>query len=103
MIGVDDGMCADFEDEVQGEEEIQVKDDVDSESACGDCEVENIKPMKDPGNPTLEQPEEHRAPHLPYRSWCRWCVLGRGRGRRHVSASASSRSACFLVRSRVGE
>ena len=79
MLGVDDGMCADFEDEVQDEEEIQVKDDVDSEFACGDCEVENIKSMKDPGNPTLEQLEEHRASHLPYRSWCRWCVLGRGR------------------------
>ena len=82
-------MCADFDDEIQDEVETQVKDDVDSEFACGDCEVENIKPMKDPGNPTLEQLEEHRAPHLPYRSWCRWCVLGRGRGRRHVSASAS--------------
>ena len=48
MIGVDDGMCADFEDEVQDDEEVQAKYDVDNEFARGGCEVENIKPMKDP-------------------------------------------------------
>ena len=89
MTGVSDGMCADFEDELQNDEEIQVQADVDGEFASADGEVQDIKPMKDPGNPTLEELEEHRASHLPYRSWCRWCVLGRGRGRRHVPASAS--------------
>ena len=55
MIGVDDGTCAEFEDEVHDEEDLPVNDDVDSEFACGDCEVENIKPMTDPGNPALNK------------------------------------------------
>jgi hypothetical protein len=27
--------------------------------------------------------------HLPYRSWCRWCVLGRGRGLQHRARTGS--------------
>ena len=82
-------MCAEFEDEPRDNTEIQVQDDIDEEFPDSRGEVEVMKSMRDPGNPTLEELEEHRTSHLPYRSWCRWCVLGRGRGRRHVAASAS--------------
>jgi hypothetical protein len=38
----------------------------------------------DPGQPTKTQVEEHRTRgHVPYRSWCRWCNLGRGRSLQH--------------------
>ncbi len=37
----------------------------------------------DPGQPTLRQVEDHRRFHIPYRLWCKWCVMGRGRGAPH--------------------
>ena len=51
--------------------------------ADADTEVEPVNTATDLGKLTDKQIEEHRATHLPYRSWCRWCVLGRGRGLQH--------------------
>ncbi len=62
--------------------EVVIAEDVDEE-------VEPVKMAPDPGQPSKKQVEEHRRTHIPYRMWCRWCVLGRGRGhphRRHGSA-----------------
>ena len=42
--------------------------------------------------PTAEEMETHRATHLPYRSWCEDCVMGRGSGERHRSGPAGKRS-----------
>ena len=47
-------------------------------------ESEQLKVAVDPGQPTKKQVEEHRTRgHVPYRSWCRWCNLGRGRSLQH--------------------
>jgi len=72
-MGIDD-MLLDIEDGKEGDE-INIEDD--------DEEVEPVRMAADPGKPTERQIEEHRATHLPFRSWCRWCVLGRGRGLQH--------------------
>ena len=37
------------------------------------------KALPDPHQPTLEEIEQHNLTHLPYRSWCRHCVRGRGK------------------------
>ncbi len=71
----------DFEDGDEGEE-IKIKDGEDTE-------VEPIKIASDPGKPTERQVAEHRLTHIPYRSWCRWCVLGRGRGLQHRACLGS--------------
>ena len=71
----------DIEDGDEGEE-INIEADVDTET-------EPIKRAVDPGKPTDRQIEEHRMTHLPYRSWCRWCVLGRGRGLQHRARAGS--------------
>ena len=55
----------------------------------GSEEVEPVKHAVDPGAPTPAQIEAHRLSHLPFRSWCKWCVLGRGRGIQHRKAGAS--------------
>ena len=68
-------MLLDIEDGEEGDE-VKIEDDIDEE-------VEPVKVATDPGKPTERQIEEHRATHLPFRSWCRWCVLGRGRGLQH--------------------
>lgn len=37
------------------------------------------KPMK----PTKEEVKPHHFTHQPYRSWCRWCVMGEAQDIRH--------------------
>ena len=67
------------------------------EGAKGDGEViyesseegaeEAVSSKKFPG-PKLPSPEEvaaHRVDHLPYRSWCKWCIMGRALGEQHKS------------------
>ena len=40
--------------------------------------------MQDPKLPTKLEVEEHNLTHLPFRSWCRHCVRGRGRELPHL-------------------
>ena len=40
--------------------------------------------VPDPGSPTKEEYEKHQVDHLPYRSWCPWCVMGRGKADAHA-------------------
>jgi len=37
-----------------------------------------VKKLQNPKEPTKEEREEHEKTHLPFRSWCRHCVRGRG-------------------------
>ena len=39
--------------------------------------------LPDPGRPTARERAIHEAIHIPFRAWCRECVLGRGRDRQH--------------------
>ena len=34
---------------------------------------------RDPREPTKEEKEDHEKTHMPFRSWCRHCVRGRGK------------------------
>ena len=38
-----------------------------------------VKILKGPYKPSKQEVEEHRPFHLPFRSWCRHCVFGRGK------------------------
>lgn len=43
-------------------------------------EIEEARKPKiafDPGKPTKKEKEEHELVHIPFRSWCRFCVRGR--------------------------
>jgi len=42
-----------------------------------------MRKMNDPCLPTKSEIEEHRLTHLPFRSWCPFCVKGRGVERGH--------------------
>ena len=62
-------------------EEQDVKDD---EPESEDHEGAEGRVLPDPGEPTASQVEDHRANgHIPFRSWCRECVAGRGTGEQH--------------------
>ena len=56
----------------------------------GEDDVEPLKKVKNPKLPTSAEVEEHNRTHIPFRSWCQWCVEGRGRGDQHRSAPGSS-------------
>ena len=43
----------------------------------GGEEARNPKRARDPAQPTKAEWEAHQANHLPYRSWCKYCVEGR--------------------------
>ena len=43
-----------------------------------------------PRTPTKVEREDHDVSHVLYRQWCRFCVMGRGLGRRHLTQSGDS-------------
>ena len=49
-----------------------------------------LKMAPDPGQPTRQQLAEHRITHVPFRSWCKWCVMGRARGPPHAPWGGSA-------------
>ena len=52
-------------------------------------EAEPVRIAHNPKQPTEREIEDHRTDHTPYRSWCKWCVMARGRGAPHCSAHGS--------------
>jgi len=63
------------------EEEIQTEDGED---------VEPLKLARNPKLPSAADIEAHDRVHIPYRDWCKWCNLGRGRGIPHRHGGGSS-------------
>ena len=76
-------------DEIDDEVVVQaMESDKEEEKADDDKEVESLTPryMRDPGQPTQAEIDEHDILHLQYRSWCRWCVMGKGQSDHHTSS-----------------
>ena len=66
------------EDEAgQGQEE---KEDTREEAMR--CQV-----VRDPGEPSQRERDEHDVTHLPFRSWCRICLEAKGKEKDHRKAS----------------
>ena len=65
------------------QEEIVVEEEPSEEAAP-------IRTSPDPECPTAKQLEEHRLTHSPFRTWCRWCIMGRGRGQQHRVSDAKA-------------
>ena len=72
---------APVEDGREEEEEIEIQEEQD---------VEPLRVARDPKLPSLDDVESHRCSHIPFRDWCRHCVLGRGRGDPHLRTGDSS-------------
>ncbi len=56
----------------------------------GEDDVEPLNKTTNPRLPSAADVEEHNRTHIPYRSWCKWCVEGRGRGAQHPASPGSS-------------
>ncbi len=65
------------------EEEIEIQDEE------AEQDTEPLRVARDPKLPSLDDVECHRCSHIPFRSWCRWCVMGRGRGDPHLTSAGS--------------
>ena len=68
-----------------------IEDDTEGEVNIEDVEEEPAKFKKCPGDPTEAELEQHRTSHLPFRAWCKWCVMGRGNGTPHSNTGQTSR------------
>ena len=63
----------------------ETDDEEDGETAFddGSAQVRNIR-----GQPTVKENQEHLTTHRPYRSWCKFCVMGRGVNAPHQRSDA---------------
>ena len=56
-----------------------------------EAETTPAKVIRSPETPSAKQVEEHRsAGHIPYRDWCKWCLLGRGLDDQHRASAEKS-------------
>ena len=78
-----DELMAPIEDAAEEEGEITIRDEEEQDA-------EPLKVARDPKLPSEDDVECHRCSHIPFRSWCRWCVMGRGRGDPHLTSAGSS-------------
>ena len=72
-------------DDADGDDEVANELEDESE------ESQQLKRTNDPVLPSKEEIEAHRRTHLPYRSWCKFCIAGRGTGIPHASMPHQSR------------
>eukprot|EP00971_Amphidinium_carterae_P347420 6489422-Amphidinium_carterae.1 len=72
--------------------EAQAVSPLEDPTAVGDIDADDegmvesaaLRAKPKPDTPSREEIEQHRAAgHVPFRSWCRCCVAGKGRGDRH--------------------
>ena len=57
-------------------------------SGSGDRQIGQVPVgLPSPMEPTPKQVEEHNLAHMPYQPWCKWCVMGKCPGRRHLQRS----------------
>ena len=77
---------------VSGDEDVvsvQDREDEDPqevEDVVGEEEIEEaVRPvaLRDPGQPTKREREEHELTHLPSRPWCEFCMRGRSQHDQH--------------------
>ena len=72
--------------------------DADDEVAEGEPVVVQVpKGIPSPAQPTAEEVALHWLNHLPYRSWCKWCVSGKRGNTPHRFCHLSSREIPLLV------
>ena len=88
------GMEGDVEQPMRATDGVDELAGVDGD---GDAAVQKPRGRPDPGVPTLEEILRHNLTHLPYRKWCRICVMARRRNDGHYRLPPFSRAKPLLV------
>ena len=60
-------------------EQCRKTEEDEEEEDEGENGIRKPKKRKDPKEPTEAERQEHEMTHIPFRSWCRHCVRGRGK------------------------
>ena len=69
---------------------------LESEMESGEVNIEEeeesapLKHAHDPIQPSEAEMEKHRVTHYPFRTWCKWCIMGRAKGSPHRKSAGSS-------------
>ena len=63
---------------MEKEEEKGEKKQLEAQEEEAEAGMRKPIRMNDPKEPSEEERRDHELTHLPYRSWCRHCVGGRG-------------------------
>ena len=72
-------------DELNGETDDEDMEDGEMGFDDGSAQVRSIR---DPGQRTAKEHQEHMTPHRPHRSWCKFCVMGRDANAPHRRSDA---------------
>jgi hypothetical protein len=81
-----EGLSQDGEEK---EKEEQKKEEDEREHQCQPCgeregeQAREAVMVKTPTRVSKEEREKHELTHAPFRSWCKFCVMGRGRNNDH--------------------
>ena len=76
------------DEELNGETDDEDMEDGETEFDDGSAQVRNNRDVRDPGQPTVKEHQEHMTTHRPYRSRCKFCVMGRGVNAPHRRSDA---------------
>ena len=77
-------LMAPVEDVEKEAEEITIQAEEENE------DIAPLRVARGSNLPSADDVESHRCSHVPFRSWCRWCIMGRGRGDPHLRTAGSS-------------
>ena len=64
---------------------------------AGEERVRKAKPLPEVKPPTAAEEARHRLTHIPYRRWCRWCVMARMLNTPHRRLPPFSREIPLIV------
>ena len=62
--------------------EGEAQEELDADQAHddgGEQEAQQQRLVRDPGQPSQAEVDEHNVTHIPYRPWCEWCVRGKAK------------------------
>ena len=78
--------------EMDGDDKSGIREEAfEDEGDLGNEEIKAPRFMRRPGHPSKADREAHDALHVNYRSWCRYCTMGKGQHRPHQSKSTRQR------------
>ena len=69
----------------RGQACVQDRKGIESAELEQEEEGRKVKEVMRPKEPSQEEYDEHMVTHIPFRSWCTFCVKGRGRAQPHRS------------------
>ena len=69
--------------------------DLEDTFATGEGQAAKVLPA--PVMPSQAEIEAHEATHIPYRTWCKWCLQGRRPNPQHTRSKSPARDIPLLV------